>query len=75
MHLDGLGLSLGSPNGGQLKKLDSESLTLQHYSFNDFWHFFHFEHFLGIFELVQASGWMVGADTIPRPYNHTAIKI
>ena len=29
-HLDGLGVLLGSPNGGQLKKSDSESLTLQH---------------------------------------------
>ena len=29
-HLDGVGLLLGSPNRGQLKKSDSESHTLQH---------------------------------------------
>ena len=29
-NLDGLGLLMGSPKGGQLTKSDSESLTLQH---------------------------------------------
>ena len=46
---------------------------------NNFWHFFLsiLNTFFGIFEPVQASGRMVGADTIPRPtqsYNHKDLR-
>ena len=79
-HLDGLGLLLGSPNGGQLKKSDSESIPYCKLSpfltiFGTFSSILNT--FFGIFELVQASGRMVGADTIPRPpqsYNHKNLR-